>query len=305
MGSGVMSSSSLTLAAVRTGFWQRVIDHAELTKPRIVALELAAVAATAVACYGGVASGVRLAWALVGTALVAAGASALNQVLERSRDRLMPRTAARPLPAGRLHAWEAAASGLCSTLAGVVLLGWYVHPRAAAWGGLAWLLYVAAYTPLKSRTAWNTVVGAAAGALPLLVGWVAADGRKPELAATAVGVLFAWQFPHFMAIAWLYRAEYRAAGLRMVTVIEPMGKLAGALAVAASMLLVPLGTLPALLDSSHWPGWASVPAALGLVQVGAALRFAFRKDHSAARVLMVCSLVYLPVWLAWLAFACG
>ncbi len=300
-----MSTSSLSLAAVRTGVWQRAADYAELAKPRIVALELAVVAATAVACWGGVPPGMRLTWALLGTALVAAGASALNQWLERTRDRLMPRTASRPVAAGRLPSWEAAAWGIAATLAGMTILAWWVAPLAAAWGGLAWLLYVGAYTPLKSRTAWNTVVGAAAGALPVLIGWVAADGRQALLAATAATVLFVWQFPHFMAIAWLYRTEYELAGMKMVSVIEPTGKRAGRLAVASAWLLVPLGILPAVLDNMATPAWAWPPLALGLVQVWAACRFATRKDQPAARMLMLCSLIYLPVWLAWLAIACA
>lgn len=298
-----MSTSSLHLAVVRTSVGQRAVDYAELAKPRIVALELAAVAATAVACWGGVPPGTRLAWALAGTALVAAGASALNQWMERSRDRLMPRTASRPVAAGRLPSWEAAAWGIAATLAGMAVLAWWVAPLAAAWGGLAWLLYVVAYTPLKTRTAWNTLVGAAAGTLPLLIGWVAADGRQAMLAATAVAVLFVWQFPHFMAIAWLYRADYELAGMKMVSVIEPTGTLAGRLAAAGAWLLVPLGILPAVLGSSVTPAWAWPPVAVGLVQAWAAGRFAARKDQPTARMLMICSLIYLPAWLAWLAIA--
>lgn len=298
-----MSTSSLTLAAVRSGVWQRAADYVELAKPRIVAMELATVAATAIACWGELPPVTRLAWALAGTALVAAGASALNQWLERSRDRLMPRTASRPVAAGRLPSWEAVVWGIVSTLAGMTVLAWRVAPLAAGWAGLAWLLYVAAYTPLKTRTAWNTVVGAAAGALPLLIGWAAADGRQALLAATAAAVLFIWQFPHFMAIAWLYRADYAAAGMKMVSVVEPTGKLAGRLAVAGAWLLVPLGVLPTALGWLGTPAWAWFPVVLGLAQAWAAGRFATRKDQSSARMLMVCSLIYLPAWLAWLAMA--
>lgn len=300
-----MSTSSLSLAAVRSGVWQRIADYAELAKPRIVALELVTVAATAVACYGGMPPGARLAWALVGTALVAAGASALNQWLEHSRDRLMPRTASRPVASGRLPGWEAVASGIAATLTGLVLLLCCVGPLAAAWGGLSWLLYVAAYTPLKPRSAWNTVVGAAAGALPTLIGWTAAEGRQPMLALAAAAVLFVWQFPHFMAIAWLYRMEYELAGLRMVSVTEPTGRLAGRLAVAGAGLLLPLGSLPALLGALHTAAWAAPPLALGLLQAWTACRFAARKDPPAARTLMACSLVYLPAWFAWFALACA
>jgi protoheme IX farnesyltransferase len=238
-----------------------------------------------------------LLWLLVGTALVAASSSVANQILERASDRLMPRTAGRPVAAGRLPvgaAWVASAALLAAGVAiSVAAAGWPATLASLA----TWLLYVVAYTPLKRLTPLNTAVGAVAGALPVAIGWLAADGparfaagdARAALAAAALGtVLYLWQFPHFMAIAWLYRRQYAAAGLQMLTVVEPAGLRAAGQAVSAALAMVPASLVLAVPSGSVRLFLAAALAAI--VYAGAALWFAVRRDDAAARTLLLVSL---------------
>jgi heme o synthase len=188
-----------------------------------------------------------LAHALFGTLLVAAGASAWNQWLERHSDALMDRTADRPLPASRLSGWEVVVASTASALIGVTYLGLLVNLPTAALGALAWLTYVGIYTPLKSRSLTSTPVGAVAGALPILLGWTAVGGRLNFSAATLFLIVFLWQFPHVMAIAWIYRRQYAAAGIKKLPIVDPTGRLAGALAVVTALVLVPVSLLPTMI----------------------------------------------------------
>lgn len=279
----------------------RLADYLELTKPKIAVLELVTVAVAGCVARFHAVDAVRLFHALIGTALVAGSASAANQWLERNRDRLMPRTSNRPLPSGRLGVnevwWLAAISGL----AGVVYLALLVN-GLTAWLGLAsWVLYVLIYTPLKTRTTLNTLVGAVAGAVPILMGWAAADGEMGLAAATLFMIVFLWQFPHFMAIAWLYRHEYRAAGMQMLTVVEPSGRAAGVQAVAAALLLLPVSLLPAVV---HFAGgiYCVVALLVGVGQLVCAWQFLRLPDEIRARRLLRASLVYLPVLLVVMMF---
>jgi len=277
----------------------RLADYLELTKPRIVVLEL--IVAGAAACLAAPRSLnlVVVLHALLGTALVAASASIANQWWERKSDAQMPRTASRPLPTGRVSSAEALVLAGLSLVLGMTWLVWQVN-WLTAWLGLAsWVIYVVIYTPLKTRTPLNTAVGAVAGAIPILMGWTA-TGTPLNLTAVALaGVLFLWQFPHFMAIAWLYRKDYESAGHKMLTVVDPTGVRSGAQAVLAAALLIPVSLVPALVPTGGSPmvycTWALV---LGVVQLAYAIRYAIRRDDASARPLLRATLLYLPAWMA-------
>jgi protoheme IX farnesyltransferase len=277
----------------------RMADYLELTKPRIVILELVTVVVAAhLASPHGLDS-----WLLVhlvcGAALIAASAGAMNQWLEIGTDARMHRTAARPLPAGRLRSGEVVLFALLALVLGTSQLAIFANPVSAALGLATWLVYVLAYTPLKSRSPLNTAVGAVSGALPILMGWTATgtplDARVWSLAA----VLFLWQFPHFMSIAWLHRDDYARAGQRMLTVVDPTGLRAGAQAVIGALLIVPLSLVPALVPQTASPTlyafWALV---LAVVQLAAATAFFARRSETSARRLLRASLVYLCCWMA-------
>jgi heme o synthase len=279
----------------------RLGDYLELTKPRIVVLELfVAAAAARLAAPHGLDVQVVL-HALAGTALVAASASIGNQWLERKVDARMRRTASRPLPAGRVSGASAVTLSLIGVVVGLAWLATQVNALTAALGAASWLLYVAIYTPLKTRTPLNTVVGAVAGAIPLVMGWTA-TGAPLSLAAWALAaVLFLWQFPHFMAIAWLYRDDYAAAGHRMASVVDPTGARCGAQAVIGAAMLIPVSLIPAIQPNSGSPIiyglWAVL---LGAGQFALAIQFALRRDDRSARQLLRATLLYLPAWLTML-----
>jgi protoheme IX farnesyltransferase len=290
--------STLTGARTRTSWLARVADYVELTKPRIVALELVTVIVAAhLASPWGVDRWVLLPTVL-GAALVAASAGAFNQWWERATDARMPRTANRPLPAGRLTPRQVVVFGTASLIVGMIVLIVGANLVTAGVALATWLIYIFAYTPLKTRSPLNTAVGAASGALPILIGWTAMGAAIDMRALALVAVMFLWQFPHFMAIAWLYRADYARAGQRMLTVVDPTGLRAGAQAVVGALILVPVSLVPALAPQAGSPaiycGWALV---LGTAQVAAATMFLFhRTDHSARRLLRA-SLAYLICWM--------
>lgn len=270
----------------------RLIDYFELTKPRIALLELATVAVASI--VAGLQSWTLL-HVLVGTALVAGSASALNQWLERDRDLLMGRTLRRPLPDGRLREWEVVVFGVVTVFAGVTYLICTVNLLTAGLGLLTWFLYVAVYTPLKTRTPVNTAVGAVAGALPVLMGFSAMGQPIGLKAATMFFIVFLWQFPHFMAISWIYRKDYRAAGFKMLTVVDPSGFRAGVQALANSLMLIPVSLIPVILPNTGsifiYFGGALI---LGLIQLAYAVRFRIKPDDVSARHLLLANLVYLP-----------
>ncbi len=295
-GAASMTPTVLVTDAPR-GISATLADVSRLVRPRIAVMVLATVAAAAWLTAGRPAEPLRLLWVLAGTALVAASSSIANQILERRTDRLMKRTASRPLVAGRLAVstawWLTAATLLVGTAACWLAAGW--EPAAAAVA--TWLLYVLLYTPLKRITPLNTAVGAVAGALPVAIGWLAADGPARLAAgdargALAVGalatVLYLWQFPHFMAIAWIYRAQYAAAGARMLTVVDPTGLRAAGQALAAALALMPAALVLAV-PSGSVRMFLSAAVAAG-VYLLATVNFAVRRDDAAARFLLLSSL---------------
>ena len=290
-----MSTSAITLVQPRTAALARVADYIELTKPRIAIMELVVVLAAAVVATWGQPNPWIMLQALIGTLLVAASASAANQWLERHRDARMPRTAERPLPAGRLTSWEALGFSAITLLVGCCWLATFTSWQATFWAAATWMFYVLAYTPLKTRTTANTAVGAVAGAMPVLIGWTAAGQPLDRRAIALFLTLFLWQFPHFMAIAWLYREQYARAGYKMLTGIDPTGRRAGWQSVIAALALIPVSIVP-VLDA---PGLGSLmfaiaAAALGLAQLALSAAFWRRASDDRARLLLRASLVYLP-----------
>ncbi len=275
-----------------TGALARLADFVELTKPRIATLVLVAVAVSGALAASGPLEGWRLAHTLLGTALIAASASAINQWLERAPDARMTRTADRPLPAGRLSPADVLVFGAVAAVGGLAYLSVTVGIVTAALGLVTWLLYVAVYTPLKRRTWLNTVVGAVAGAMPVLMGAAAMDGLG-LLALGLFGIVYLWQFPHFMAIAWIYRRQYATAGFQMLSVVDPSGRRAGRQALAAALLLIPVSLVPFTLHPLN-PLMAAPIVVLGILQAACAAAFLHRRDDRSARRLLHASLVHLP-----------
>jgi heme o synthase len=291
-------SRSTAWLAERSGWLARAADFVELTKPRIVMLELVTVVVAAhLAAPRGIDPWVL--WhTVVGAALVAASAGAFNQWLEAEADGRMRRTASRPLPAGRLTAWQVVLFGLVTLAAGAIELWIFVGPLTATAAAATWLVYVALYTPLKSRTPLNTAVGAVSGALPILIGWTSTGAAIDMRCWAVVAVMFLWQFPHFMAIAWLHRDDYVRGGQRMLTVVDPTGLRAAGQAVVGALALVPVSLIPALSPAAGSPAvYCFWTLALGVAQAAAAVMFLARRDDASARWLLRASLVYLTCWM--------
>jgi protoheme IX farnesyltransferase len=272
-------------------------DFVELCKPRISIMVLLTVVAGGFLSAGVAASVLGLLNVAFGLFLIAASGSAWNQYLERYSDFLMPRTARRPLPDRRLKAGQVTLFGSITLGVGLAYLGTVVNVSAMLMGVATWLLYVCVYTPLKRLTWWNTAIGAVAGAMPVLVGAVGVGAPVGATAWALFVLLFLWQFPHFMAIAWLYRRDYAEGGLRMVTVVDPSGRLAGlhAVIVSVAMLFVSVGF--ALLFGSAMARLVivGIGGISGLWYVWASIQFARNLDDASARRLLRISLICLPL----------
>jgi protoheme IX farnesyltransferase len=281
--------SSSALAAPRTC----VGDYVELTKPRITAMVVLTALVGFVMASPGATSSARLLAALVGTALVASGASALNMVLERDTDARMHRTRTRPLPAGRLRVVDAVWFGIALTALGLAELLWLSGGLAALVATTTWATYLFVYTPLKRRTSLSTLVGAVPGALPPLIGWAAARQALDPGAWVLFTILFLWQVPHFLAIAWIYRDDYARGGLPMLPVLDPEGRLTSRQALAHSLALLVVSLAPATAGMAGGAYLAGA-ALLGLGLVAFALRLAVRRTAAAARGLFLASVAYLP-----------
>ena len=281
--------------------WRTLADYVALAKPR---LNVLVVATSAAGYYLGATGPLNLAVmaaAVAGTAFVAGGASALNQLYERETDALMRRTRMRPLPDGRITPAEARIFGLALSAAGLVLLaalaGWLA--AILALGTLT--IYVAVYTPLKRRSPIATLVGAVPGALPPLIGWAASRGEISIGGLSLFLIVFLWQIPHFMAIAWMYRDDYRLAGFPMLPVIDSDGRRTGREAVVYAAALLPASLVPTLAGVSG-NAYAVIAVALGAGLLAAAVKFAADRSDIAARRLFFGSLIYLPlIWIAMVA----
>jgi protoheme IX farnesyltransferase len=272
----------------------RSADYLQLVRPRLSALVLVTVAAGGLLAPGSP-DWVLLVHAVIGTVLVAAGASCLNQWLERHTDARMARTANRPLPAGRLLPEEVLALGGGLALGGFLYLLFALpQPTAALVAAVALVSYLALYTPLKRRTTLNTLVGAIPGALPPVIGWCAVTGRIDVGALALFLIVFLWQVPHFLAIAWLYRDQYARAGLRVLPVGDPRGSRTALQMILYALALIPAGLLPAVLGMVG-PAAAAVAVAAGSFFAFTAVRFAAGRTDARARRVLRASLVYLPV----------
>ena len=269
-------------------------DYVALMKPR---LNLLVVATSAAGYYLGAPRGVdgaAMVQAVAGTTLVAGGAAVLNQLYERDTDALMRRTRLRPLPAGRVTPADARVFGMALSAAGLALLAARANWLAATLALATILIYLAVYTPMKRRTPFATLVGAVPGALPALIGWTASRGEVAGGGAALFAIVFLWQIPHFMAIAWLYRDDYGKAGFPMLAVIDPEGRRAGRQAFWYAAALVPVSLLPSFTGVAG-PVYLAIALALGIALLVLAARFAMARSEPSARALFFASIVYLPV----------
>ena len=270
---------------------------AELFKARLTALVLLT---TTLGFYFGARDGVggMLFWeTLVATAMLASGAAALNQYLERDVDALMQRTRTRPLPSGRVSPVLALQVGVAMSVLGMLWLTFRVNPLTGLLGTVTLGSYLFVYTPLKRRTPLNTLVGAIPGALPPLMGWTAATGEVGAGGWALFTILFFWQLPHFMAIAWMYRDDYARGGFRMLPVVDPEGRRTGMTAVRHTVALTGFSLAPVALGlAGKW--YAGVALTLGLAFLACAVVFAAKLTRESARRLFLASILYLPVLLS-------
>ncbi|MHB1033091.1 MAG: heme o synthase [Pirellulales bacterium] len=238
-----------------------------------------------------------LAHALFGTALLIAGASAMNQLMERRGDATMQRTASRPLPSGRLSARHAAIFAALTSLAGVGYLAVLAPPAVTLLAAASWIIYVLLYTPLKRVSVWHTPVGAVSGAIPVLLGAATANGLFAPASLALAVIVFFWQFPHTAAIGWIYRHEYARGAVKVAAVVDPSGRLAGQMAVMGALGLLLASVLPAGFSLGGWP-YLGVAVLLGLAHLTVAARFLAGPTDVNARALWRMSLVHLPALLA-------
>jgi protoheme IX farnesyltransferase len=289
-------AAPVTLGATRRT--SVVSDYLALTKPR---LNLLVVLTSAAGYYLGAVG--RPEWlpmvqAVAGTAFVAGGAAVLNQVYERDTDALMRRTRLRPLPDGRVRQDEARMFGAVMAALGLAVLAVSANLTAALLAIATLLIYLAVYTPMKRRSPASTLVGAVPGALPPLIGWAAASGGVSLGGWALFGIVFLWQIPHFMAIAWMYRDDYRSAGFPMLPVIEPDGRRTGRQALIYAIALLPVSLVPSFVGVSG-PAYLWVAVVLGAVLIALSARFAASRTDEAARALFYGSITYLPlIWAA-------
>lgn len=293
-----MNEGALTAAEARAVPRAGFRTYVELTKPRITFMVLVTTAAGFLLGQGihaarGAPALALLIHVLAGTGLVASSASALNQVLERELDGKMRRTSARPLPSGRLDPDRALAFAVILGVAGLVWLAVLVNLLTAVLGAVTLAGYVFVYTPMKRMSSLSTVVGAAPGAMPPVMGWAACTGELGPGAWALFGILFFWQLPHFLAIAWMYRADYAAAGFPMLPVIEPDGASTARQSILWSAALIPLSLLPSVLGLTG-AVYAVGAVALGLGYLAASLTFGRSRTGLAGRRLLLVSVVYLP-----------
>ncbi|HYO10625.1 MAG TPA: heme o synthase [Tepidisphaeraceae bacterium] len=302
------AAAAAAAAAVSPGADDHVVpakwvDFYELTKPR---MNFLVVITTMVGFY--MASGGReglqvtpLDWRLllatvIGTALTAAGASVANQFVERDLDKLMPRTRARPLPAGRVAPAEALGFGVALGVAGVAILLACVNSLTALLGAATLLSYVFVYTPLKRVTTLNTVIGAVPGAIPPVMGLTAVHGALSPQALALFGILFFWQMPHFLAIAILYKRDYALAGFKMLPVVDEQLHLTGRQIVLYAVALIPVSLMPVYVGLAG-RAYFAVALMLGLAFLSFAVSCALTRERADARKLFFASIIYLPALL--------
>jgi protoheme IX farnesyltransferase len=296
-----MKVSTAPLTAAQPAEKTRAGVFVELTKARLTSLVLLT---TAVGFYAGLKGPMDyllMLHTLLGTGLVASGAAALNQLLERDHDARMPRTESRPLPSGRLQPETVLVFGGACAGIGLIYLGVAVNLLTSLLGAITLVSYLFLYTPLKRITTLNTVIGAIPGALPPLMGWTAARGELTSEGWSLFAILFFWQLPHFLAIAWIYREEYAKAGFVMLPVVDPEGQRTGRQAISHTLGLLPISLCPFLFKfagSTYLVG----ALVLGLAFVWFAVRFSRHLTTAHARQLFFASIIYLPLLLGLMVF---
>jgi heme o synthase len=274
----------------------RTSDFIELTRPKLTLLVLFT---TFVGFCTGIGKSIPLlllVHTLVGTALMSGGASAFNMFKEQKTDALMRRTALRPITAGRLKSRHALTFALLISVAGLAYLWMLVNHRTSVLSAIILLCYLFLYTPLKTRTWLSTLVGAFPGALPIVMGWTAANGSFSSGAWVLFAIVFLWQIPHFYAIGWMYRDEYAQAGLPVLSVIDSSGQRTGRQAVAFIAVLLFISLLPSLIGMAG-PAYPVGAAVFGLAFLGYGIYFARRRTRASARRLFIASALYLPALL--------
>ena len=289
-----MRTNPPTAQVVSAPAYGVLADYLELTKPSVVWLILMSTGVGFYVASSGPLDLALLLHTLLATALLAGGTGALNQWLERDADAKMRRTEARPLPAARLRPGPALLFGLSISLGGLLYLALAVNLLSALLGFLTWAAYLGLYTPLKTRTPLSTFVGAFPGAVPPLLGWVAVRDSIGLEGWVLFAMLFLWQFPHFYAIAWMYRDDYSRAGILMLPVVEPDGVSTGRQIVCYAALLVPVSVTPAVLGMAGMPYFTGA-LLLSLAYLYFGLLAARRKTGLQARRLLQASVFYLPL----------
>ncbi len=269
-------------------------DYLELTKPRITWLIVMSAAIGYFFGHSGSWSLPNIFNTLIGTALMASGTAALNQWYERAADLLMDRTKMRPLPSGRLNAHRALWFGITLAVVGTLELGFGVNWLTAGLCLATLFMYLFLYTPLKQRTWWSTTIGAFPGAMPPLIGFAGAAGKLTAEAWILGAILFLWQFPHFYAIAWMYREDYQRAGIKMLPVVEPDGRSTSRQIILYSLALIPISLLPkymGMAGSIYLVG----ALALGVWFLYSGVQVSLDRTRAKARRVLLTSVVYLPV----------
>jgi protoheme IX farnesyltransferase len=275
-------------------------DFLALTKPRLVLMVLIATLAGFYLGSFGELDWIRLLNTIFGTALAAGGTIALNQYVERDLDAKMRRTRSRPLPDGRLHPAGALIFGIAISAGGVLYLLVAVNALSSLLAAITVLSYIFLYTPMKRKTPFCTFVGAIPGALPPMGGWVAAQGSLGFEAWVLFGIMFFWQIPHSLAIAWMYRTDYERAGLKLLPVIHPDGRSTGHQIVSNCLALLAVGLVPTLIGIAG-PSYFIAALALGSVFLGCGVSFAILRSTVAARRLLLASYLYVPLQLGMLS----
>jgi protoheme IX farnesyltransferase len=289
-----LRTAELTLAS-------RAHAYVVLTKPDVSFLVLITTAAGYYMGARGPVNWLHLIHTVFGTMLIAAGTAALNHYIERDSDRLMRRTAARPLPSGVLKPRAALAYGIGLSVAGAAYLYFAAGALAAGLGVLTCLSYLLAYTPLKKRTVWATFVGAFPGAVPPMIGWVAASGRLDLGAWLLFAILFFWQFPHFHAIAWMYREDYARAGILMLPVVDQEGTRTFRQILVTAAALVGVSLLPAIAGiAGVFYFFGALGLSVALLQV--CLWAASAKTNVRAKWLMHATVLHIPLLLALMVY---
>ena len=268
-------------------------DCWQLVRPRIAATVLFTMIVAALVAGETIPPWPLLVHAVVGVGLLIVGAIALNQRLERCSDAKMARTAWRPLASGRLTDRRAVIFGLLTSAAGLCHLALWVNVEVVVLAAVSWVIYVWVYTPLKMVTAWQTPIGAVAGAMPTLLGAALAGATLSSIALSLFGIAYFWQFPHAMAIAWLYRDQFAEADLKVATVVDPSGRLAARIAVLGAVMLLPVSLLPSLTGRAGW-FYCPYTAALALGYLGCSVQFLLSPSDKTARRLLRFSFVHLP-----------